>query len=168
MIAASAYSWWVLLHIVGAFGFFMAHGVSVAISLKLRGERDVERVRALLDLSSASLGALYVSLLLLLTGGIVAAFLGHLWGQGWIWTSLGLLIGLIVAMYALASPYYKRVREAAGVQTYDQRKKGIDPGPPAPPDELASILASSRVLVIAAIGFAGLLVILWLMVLKPF
>ena len=168
MIAASGYDWWVFLHIVGAFGFFMAHGASAAIALKLRGERDLERVRALLDLSAASVGALYASLLVLLAGGIVAGFVRHWWGQGWIWTALGVLVALIVAMYALASTYYNRVREAAGIQTYEQRKKGIEPGPPASPQELEAILRSARPLVIAGIGFAGLLVILWLMVLKPF
>lgn len=168
MIAATAYGWWVLVHIVGAFGFFMAHGVSAAVALKLRRERDLERIRALLDLSAASLGALYGSLLVLLAGGIVAGFVGDWWGQGWIWTAIGVLVALIVAMYALASTYYTRLREAAGIQTYEQRKKGIEPGPPAPPQELEAILGSARPLVISGIGFAGLLVILWLMVLKPF
>jgi hypothetical protein len=168
MIAATGYDWWVFLHIAGAFGFLMAHGVSAGIALKLRRERELERIRALLDLSVASVGALYGSLLVLLAGGIVAGFVGHWWGSGWIWTALGVLVALMVAMYALASTYYNRVREAAGVQNYDQRKKGIDPGPPAPPEELAALLRSARPLVIAGIGFAGLLLILWLMVLKPF
>lgn len=168
MIAASGYDWWVFVHIVGAFGFFMAHGASAAIALKLRKERDLERVRALLDLSAATVGALYGSLLVLLAGGIVAGFVRHWWGQGWIWTAIGVLIALLVAMYALASTYYNGLREAAGIQTYEQKKKGIEPGPPVSPQELEVILGSSRPLLIAAIGFAGLLVILWLMVLKPF
>jgi hypothetical protein len=161
------YRWWVFLHIVGAFGFVLAHGASAVVALRLRGERDVERVRALLDLSSASLGAMYGSLLLLLAAGIVAGFLGHWWGRAWIWTALGLLVLLIVAMYALASTYYTKVREAAGLQTYQQKKKGIEPRPPSL-EELAAILDSSRALLILAVGVVGLLLILWLMVLKPF
>lgn len=161
------YRWWVFLHIVGAFGFFLAHGASAMAGIRLRQERDPERVRALLDLSSASLGAMYGSLLLLLAGGIVAGFLGDWWGQGWIWTAIGVLVLIMGAMYGLASNYYNRVREAAGLQTYQQKKQGIEPGPPRP-DELDAILATPRALVILAVGMVGLLVILWLMVLKPF
>lgn len=162
------YRWWVFLHIVGGFGFFMAHGASAMAAVRLRQERSPERVRALLDLSSASLGAMYGSLLLLLTGGIVAGFVGDWWGDGWIWTAIGVLILLMGSMYGLASNYYNKVREAVGIQTYEQKKKGIEPGPPVGADELAAILDTSRPLVILAIGLVGLLVILWLMVLKPF
>lgn len=161
------YRWWVFLHVVGGFGFFMAHGASAMAAIRLRHERSPERVRALLDLSSASLGAMYGSLLLLLAGGIVSGFLGRWWGEGWIWTAIGVLVVIMGAMYGLASSYYNLVREAAGIQTYAQKKKGIEPGS-ADPDRLASLLASSRPLVILAVGMVGLLVILWLMILKPF
>ncbi len=162
------YRWWVFLHIVGGFGFFMAHGASAMAAIRLRQERDIQRVRALLDLSQASLGAMYVSLLLLLAGGIVAGFLGDWWGRGWIWTAIGVLLVLMGSMYGLASNYYNKVREAVGIQTYQQKKKGIEPGPPVGPDELAAILETPRPIVILAIGLVGLLVILWLMILKPF
>ena len=70
------YQWVVFLHVLGVFGFLMSHGVSAAVSLKLRGERDLERVRALLQPSGLSLYASYPSLLLLLVTGIVAGFMG--------------------------------------------------------------------------------------------
>jgi MFS family permease len=162
------YEFWVFLHLVGAFGFFMAHGTSAVTAFKLRRERDRVRVAALLDLSAASLGLLYGSLLLLLAGGVVAGFVGHWWGSAWIWTALGLLVLLMVAMYLLASPYYNRVRNAVGVPTYAQLKKNEDPGPPAPPEELDRLLASPRPFVVAGTGGIGLLAILWLMVFKPF
>ena len=162
------YRWWVFLHIVGGFGFFMAHGASAMAAIRLRQERDIQRVRALLDLSQASLGAMYVSLLLLLAGGIVAGFLGDWWGRGWIWTAIGVLLVLMGSMYGLASNYYNKVREAVGIQTYQQKKKGVEPGPPVGPEELAAILETPRPIVILAIGLVGLLVILWLMILKPF
>jgi len=162
------YRWWVFLHIAGGFGFFMAHGASAMAAIRLRQERDIQRVRALLDLSQASLGAMYVSLLLLLAGGIVAGFLGDWWDRGWIWTAIGVLLVLMGSMYGLASNYYNKVREAVGIQTYQQKKKGIEPGPPVGPDELAAILETPRPIVILAIGLVGLLVILWLMILKPF
>jgi hypothetical protein len=150
------------------FGFLLAHGSSAVVAFRLRGEREPSRVAALLDLSSSSLALLYGSLLLLLGTGIVAGFLGHWWRQGWIWTGLGLLVGLMIAMYASASTYYDRVRQAVGVQTYSQKRKGIAPGPQAAPEEIDTLLRSLRPFIVAAIGGAGLLVILWLMMFKPF
>jgi hypothetical protein len=55
-----------------------------------------------------------------------------------------------------------------GIQTYAQQRRGIDPGPPASEEEVARLLASSRPFTVAAIGGAGLLAIIWLMIFKPF
>jgi MFS family permease len=162
------YRFWVFLHLAGVFGFLLAHGGSASVAVRLRKERDIGRIGGLLDLSGSTLGVLYGSILLLLVGGIVAGFQGHWWGFGWIWTALGVLIAMFAAMYLLASPYYNRVRVAVGVQTYDQRKKGIEPGPPQSPEEIDQILRSPQPFAVMGIGVAGLLVILWLMVYKPF
>lgn len=98
------YRWVVFLHILSAFLFVLMHGASAIVSLRLRKERDLDRVRALLDLSTAYLGGTYGALLMLLGAGVVAGFLGKWWGQGWIWVSLGVLIALMAAMYVLAHP----------------------------------------------------------------
>jgi hypothetical protein len=79
-----------------------------------------------------------------------------------------LLVGLMIAMYASASTYYDRVRQAVGVQTYTQKRKGIAPGPQAAPEEIEAILRSPRPFLVAVIGGVGLLAILWLMMFKPF
>jgi hypothetical protein len=162
------YRFWVFVHLVGVFGFLLAHGTSALVAIRLRKEREVERIGALLELSSGSLLVLYISLLLLLLAGIVAGFQGHWWGFGWIWTALGVLIAAMFAMYGLASLYYNRVRVAAGVQTYDQRRKGIQPGSPVPADEIDRLLRSPQPFVVMATGVVALLVILWLMVYKPY
>jgi len=162
------YRFWVFLHIAGVFGFLTAHGASAVVAFRLRRERDPERVAALLELSSSSLGLMYGSFLILLASGVVAGFLGHWWGQAWIWTAIGLLFAVMFAMYPLASNFYNRVREAVGLQTYDQRRKGIEPAPPASAEEVEAVLRSSRPFLIAAIGGLGLLAILWLMIFKPF
>jgi uncharacterized membrane protein len=154
------YRWWVFVHIVGVFGFLLAHGVSVGVSFRLRRERDPQRIAALLELSGSSLALFNGSVVVLLVAGVVAGFLGHWWGQGWIWTALGLLVATSVAMSVLARPFYKRIRLIA---------EALSSGSEAVTEEqFVSILRSSRPLTIAGLGFAALLVILWLMMFKPF
>lgn len=165
------YRWWVFLHILAAFAFLMGHGVSVAMALALRREREPERIQTLLGLSRVYLNVTYGSLLLLLIGGIVAGFLGHWWGHGWIWASLAILVGLWVSMSVLGTSFYDRVRIAVGLEPmYGARKKAWlkERPPPAAPAELDALLSSSRPFLLAWMGVIGLALILWLMVLKPF
>ena len=150
------YLWWKLLHILGALGFVGAHGATAGVALQLRRERDPVRVRALLDLSRSTRSWMYVSLIVLIAGGIVTGFLGHFWGEGWIWAGLGLLLLLLVAAFPLAVPYYLRVRRA------------VEPGRETTSAELEALLTSRRPIVIAVVQTIGILMIVWLMVLKPF
>ena len=159
------YPYIVLLHVVGAFVFALAHGVSVAVGLRLRGVRSREQVAALLELSGIAIGGLYVGMLLLLVGGVWAGFAGEHWGRLWIWAAIGTLVVVTVAMYAIATPFYGRMRAAAGVLT---DPKQIARYGEIAPDELSRMGASSRPIWLAVIGGIGLLLILWLMVVKPF
>ena len=159
------YEYIVLLHVVGAFLFALSHGVSLFASLQLRATHERAEITALLKLSQVSLGGVYVGLLLLLVGGVWAGFAGDHWGSGWIWASLGTLVVVIVAMYAMATPFYGRMRVASGVTTDPKMVERIGE---LGPEELATMAASGRPLILAAIGGIGFLVILWLMVVKPF
>ncbi|HEX2193982.1 MAG TPA: hypothetical protein VHK63_03360 [Candidatus Limnocylindria bacterium] len=161
------YPWIVLVHVLGAFGFVLGHGVSAHAAFQLRGERDRARVEALLDLSQTSLWLLYGSLLVLLAAGIAAGFVGGWWGRLWIWTSIGILAVIIAAMYAIASPYYMSLRKALGRPGHEP-KEGEPAPAPMTADQLAADLRSSRPFWLAAIGGLGLVVIIGLMVLKPF
>ena len=163
----SLYNWIVFLHVAGAFTFVLAHGVSAGVALKLRQERDIPRVQALLELSNVATQGTYVGLVILLIGGITAAFMAGLWGRGWIWTALVLLVLLIAFMYARAARYYGEMRRAAGLAYYIPGKGGGGPVPPNTGD-LARLLGSSRPMELAAAGAIGLLAIIWLMVMKPF
>lgn len=161
------YPWVKFLHLLGAFGFVLSHGASAAVTFRLRHERELERIRALLDLSSASLGAMYISILVLLASGIWAGFLGGYWGKGWIWTALGLLIVLIVVMNVIAIRVYSPIRKAAGLQYFENMKP--QPAlPPASPEDIRTVTERARPLPVAVIGLGGLVMIVWLMVFKPF
>ncbi|MDP9319492.1 MAG: hypothetical protein M3P16_00165 [Chloroflexota bacterium] len=162
----SLYNWVVWIHVVGGFTFALAHGVSAGVAFRLREERDVPRVQALLDLSKLATQGMYVGIYVLLGGGIVAAFMAGFWGRGWIWTAIVILVAMFAFMYARASGYFRDVRRAAG-QPYET---GKGPRVAEPPNSarLAELLASSRPFEIAGVGYAGLIAILWLMVMKPF
>lgn len=154
------YRWWVFLHIGGGvFGFLISHGVSIAVTFRLRKERNPGRIVTLLELSGTSVRGLYVSLALLLLGGVVAGFLGDWWSQAWIWASIVLLALTSVAMLALARPYYRRVGLVARAMA--------DGSTAVSREQLDSILRSGRPIAVAVIGFAGLLLILYLMMFKP-
>jgi hypothetical protein len=158
--------WLVFSHILGAFTFVLAHGVSVFAALRLRSERDQVRAAALLDLSKSAVTIAAFAVIFLLVTGIAAGFVGDYWGQRWIWASIGILILLWAYMSFRGTRYHDAVRHAVGsVGIYD--KKGTEP-PPADPAALAALLAAPRALELAAVGGIGLVVILWLMVFKPF
>jgi plastocyanin len=153
------YEWWVFLHIAGAFGFLIVHGVSIATALRLRTERDPNRINALLDASGRTVMPLYISMAVLLAGGIVAGFQRHWWGFGWIWAALATLVFVTLAMYFMARPYYQKVRFIT---------RAVAEGSQAvTPEQFDSVLRNRRPFTITWIGFIGLGFILYLMVLKP-
>lgn len=159
------YPWIVLLHVVGAFLFVLSHGVAAWMALAIRNERDRARIGAMLSLSSLSMSGVYLGLLLLLVGGIWAGIAGGHFGRGWIWTSLAILVIVTTVMYVVATPFFVRLRGAVGVPA-----RGAEPDPAlrASDEELAALVARAPVVPIVGVGAGGLLLILWLMVIKPF
>jgi len=161
------YNWIVYLHLRGIFGFLIAHGASAGAAFALRRERNLDKVRALLELSASSIGVMYLSLLVLLAAGIIAAFMGQWWGRGWIWVSLGLLVVILAAMGAMGSRYYGEARKLAGLP-YFAKGKAQPPLPPASTDELFAVLARANPMLLTIIGLGGFAIITWLMHFKPF
>jgi hypothetical protein len=161
------YRMMVFLHMASVLVFMLAHGAGAKAMFVIRRERKPERVRAVVELSRSYVGVMYGSLLLILITGIWAGILGKLWGQGWIWTSLVLLIAIAFVMSYFGTQYYEQVLGALGLETYETRKKGIAPKAAAPA-ELEALLRQAKPELLAAIGMGGLLVILWLMMFKPF
>ena len=156
----SWYSFWVFLHLLGVFGFLTAHGVVVGVSFALQKERDPGRIRTLLELSGSSMLAFYVSLLVLLGGGFAAVGYLHLWDAKWMWLSLGLLVFMSALMSVMVRPYYQRIRKVMGIQASGSSAVG--------PEEIEAVMGSGRPMVVAALGIATLIGILYLMVMKPF
>ncbi|HEX3266040.1 MAG TPA: hypothetical protein VHR16_10265 [Candidatus Limnocylindrales bacterium] len=157
----------VFLHVVGAFMFVAGHGVSMFVVFQARKERDRGRLAAILDLSGWSLGVAGVGLLILLVAGIAAGIMLGSFGKLWIWVSLVLLIVIGGLMTPVGGTYLRKLRVALG-----QPMRGAKPGDPAPvavsDGELVALQASNAPELLLAIGAVGFVVILYLMMFRPF
>ncbi|MET0772594.1 MAG: DUF2269 family protein [Candidatus Limnocylindrales bacterium] len=153
------HQWIVFGHILGALLFMLAHGASAAVVFRLRRERDPGAVRVLLNLSGMTIPFLYLGLLLLIGAGLWAGMSGPWFRIGalWLWVSIVLLVVILGAMYGLLTPAFKRLRETVG-----------DGSAPVDQGALDRALAAPGPMMGAGIGLVGVLLILWLMVLKPF
>jgi hypothetical protein len=160
------YQWWVFLHVFGAFAFVAAHGASALVAFRIRAVLDPAGIRILLDVSQAAIGVMYLGLLLLLVGGIAAGLAGDHFSRGWIWAALVLLVATMVAMYMLATPFYRRFRMAVGADTGG--RAATEAAGLASPAEVEALARSGRPIELAVVGLIGFVVILWLMFFKPF
>lgn len=155
-----AWQWWMFLHIAGVLAFVGAHGVSMVVLYRIRGERDRRRIAELIAFSGTTTLPMYVSLGVLLIGGVGAGLTLRLFSAWWVWTSIAILLVTIGLMSGLAKPYFRRITSACEV-----RPSGV---PRVSDEELEQLLRSGEAHVITAIGGIGLLAILYLMVFKPF
>lgn len=157
---AALYPWFVFAHLVGLVLFAVAHGASALMAFRLRGERDRAAVAALLRTGELSLGPMYIGLLLLAIGGLGAAAAADLWSSTWIIASIVVFVFVLVVMWAVAAPYYQNLRK-------DLQTLGEDGRPTLDGDALAARLDTRRPEILTAVGGIGLLVLVWLMVIKP-
>lgn len=162
------YRWVLYGHVIGALLFMLSHGVSAAIVYRLRGERDPDRVAVLLDLSGSSYLGLSLSLVAILATGIAMGVMAGWWQRGWFWASLVVFFGMAFAMTPLAATPANKVRQALGLR-FPSRMVTMEPAEQPPtPQELDALLTSLRPTLNAAIGIGGILILVWLMMFKPF
>jgi hypothetical protein len=161
------YPWIVTLHVLGAFLFVFGHGASAFAALRLRRERDPVRIGAMLDVSIASFATMGVGWLTVLIAGIIATFMGDLWGKGWIWTSLVIFAVITVYMSFRAGEWMRGIRRAIGLPPPFSKPDVVAPEP-ASSDELDRMLTSPRMFEVTAVGGIGLALIIVLMSLQPF
>jgi len=156
----------VFLHVAFVMLFVLVHGASAVIAFRLRTERDPARVAALLDASRVAVNSwvMIVGLLGFLVTGIWLGFIGGYWGELWLWLSIVVLVAVVGGMTPLGALKLRRARVAYGLET------GRGSEPPAPADLAAAEqeLQSWDPVPIAALGGIGLLVVLYLMIVKPF
>lgn len=161
------YRWLVFVHILSAFAFFMAHGASAVMAFRLKREKNLERIKAILDLSNAALPVMYFSVMFLVLAGIGAGIMGNWFSMGWIWVALVLLVGMWFGMHAYAFKYYTPIRKAVGLP-YHHPEGDKPAGEPASQAEIEAAINASNPVLLGGISFAIIAVILWLMMFKPF
>lgn len=158
----------VLLHILCAFGFVLAHGPSAYAMWRLRVEREPPRAAALLDMSTAATAAGWATLALLGVTGALLASAEHTWGLAWVWGSAAVLVAVSLSMSLLAARPFNEARHALGLRWFDgkrQREATHVVDEPAFHDALRTIRA--RAPAVLGIGVAGLVALVWLMVDRP-
>jgi hypothetical protein len=161
------YGWIVFGHIVGVILSLTAHGVSAFAMFRVRSERDPARLAAILDLSGGSLMLAGIGLLVAIALGIIAAIVGGHFDKFWPWASIIIVVVIIGSMTPFAGIPMNRVRMALGMRV--QSDKPTDPPrQPGTPEELAAALAGIRPELPAAIGIGGIIVLAWMMRVKPF
>jgi uncharacterized membrane protein len=147
----------VFIHLVGVVIMAVAHGVSIFAAFRVRRETDPRVVAAILGMSKSAVLLLYVGFLLLAVGGFGAAWQSGVLLAPWAIASYVVLIGVISVMYGVATGYYVRLRTLAS-------------GDGAEPIDVAALqaaLVTRRPELLAVVGTSGLLVLLWLMVVRP-
>jgi hypothetical protein len=157
----------VFVHVLAAFVFAAGHGVSVFVAFQVRRETDRARMAALLDVSQLSVLVATIAVIVLFLAGILAGIVLNSWSRTWIWVSLVLLIAIGVSMTPLGIGHFNRIRVALGQRTRDFKEGQPDPVP-ASDEALAAALATRRPELLLAIGGGGFVVILYLMMFKPF
>lgn len=118
------YSWLVFVHLLGVFGFLMSHGVATFVTFRVRAEKDVIALRALLALSGRSGVAMNISLLALLVGGISAALVADI-SSGWPLAALVVLIVVSGLMSAFPDASFERSAPRQGSPGARRRPRPI-------------------------------------------
>jgi MFS family permease len=165
--AMDLYPWVVVIHVFFVIVAFGAHGVSAFAMIRVRREQDRARIGAFLDLSELSAGFFIVAGVIFIAAGLAAALMGNHFSRLWPWASIVVLVIAIGAMTPLAANPMNEIRKAVGKRVRTDR--GDDPPrSPGTDAELAAAQAALRPSLVAGIGLLALLLISWLMVVKPF
>ena len=162
------YVWIKWLHILSVLIFFFTHGISMGTAFKLTSEKNSDRLRALLDVSRWSLSLMSYSLIALLVLGLILTFMGPWWKQIWPWLSLVLFIAMSVWMTWQSRMVYSPIRKALGLSYMTGVGKENPPVEPASTDEVNALIARSNPRLLTITGLIFTIIMLWLMVFKPF
>lgn len=155
--------WLLFIHVASVLAFMLGHGVQVGVMWRQRQEADPRRNLSFFEVLPSSLPLRVLGASVVLSGVLLTAATSA-WDRVWIWLSIVVLAAIWVVMWRFGGAYYdalettgSRAIEAEGTEdellakgAWDRARLGPEPA----------------VLTVAGIG--GLLVILWLMMFRPF
>jgi hypothetical protein len=148
------------LHVLGVLCLLASHGVSIFAMYRIRRVGvNREKIAELIAFSGSTVIPMYVSLGVVLVTGVTVALKFKYLTEPWIEWSILVLVAILVSMYALARPYFRRLTAACAV-----RPSGV---PRVSDEELEELVRSPRAHVLTSIGTVGLAVIVYLMINKP-
>jgi small-conductance mechanosensitive channel len=159
--------WLVFFHILSAFTFFLAHGASVAMAFKIRSETNFDRIRAMLDLSASTVMIMFYSFLAMGLTGLSLPFIMKLWNRGWIWASIVLMFAVFFHMMFMNDKRYKHLRRLVGLP-YMIGGKHFDAEEPASHADVEAYIKQIKNTDLVIVGYVIPMIVLWLMVFKPF
>lgn len=159
--------WLIFLHILSALTFFLAHGTAVAMAFQLRRETDFARIRAMLDLSATTFMTMVVAFLVMGLSGLTLPFMMKLWGKGWIWASVILMLVVFFHMMFMNDKRYKHLRRMVGLPYMIGGNK-FPAEPPASQADVETYIKKLKVTDLVIVGYVIPMLVLWLMVFKPF
>ena len=159
--------WLIFLHTLSAITFFLGHGTSMAMAFRIRKETDFARIRAMLDLSKSTIQAAMIAFLVMGLSGLIMPFILKLWGKGWIWASIILMFVVFFEMVFMNEKRYKILRKLVGLP-YRQGNNILPAEPPASQSEVEAHIRKLNVNELVIVGYVIPMIVLWLMVFKPF
>jgi hypothetical protein len=165
----AVYPWLLVAHVLSVFAFLAIHGVSMGVWWRVRRERDRGRLIPLLELSSSFIVSMSLAGSLLIVSGILVGVAAGWWfnGQWWLWVSIALLVVIVAVMTPLVAIPMNSVRRGLGVPSRADLKAGTVP--PAVDDvALERLLSDLRPMIGATVAIVGIVLITWLMEMKPF
>ena len=147
---ATLYVWLKFVHVLSVGVFLFGHGIAGFLGFVLRSPVSAS-TRPLLKASQVAGWSSYPLLLVILVTGVWMTFAGSFGRMAWPWAALVILIVTIGFMVFVARPYYA-AREA---------EKESD-------EAVAARLSKARPELAGAVGGVAIVLILALMVFKPF
>lgn len=159
--------WLIFFFALSSLTFFLTHGASFAMAFRVRHERDLARIRAMLELSEYTIEFMVLSFIGIGLTGIALPFFLRLWDRVWVWVSIVLMIFVFTWMVWMNERSYKILRKLVGLP-YRQGAKEYPAQPPATPDEVAAHLERMNVTGLVVVGYLIPAIVLWLMIFQPF
>jgi hypothetical protein len=157
------YNWVVYLHVTVIFIFLIQHAAEIIVTFKLREQKEPEGVFATYSfMPNNNSRNLRITYSLIILTGAVAGFMSVWWRMGWMWTALGVMILIWIVMRRIGSQYLYAVDAITEQALKNKDDQSVI-------EKFRQDLKSRREPEIMTItSLIGMLIILWLMMFKPF